>query len=83
MKMSSNLDLESNRKPPFRKVVFYVSDDLVKEIGNAISAYGDVLYSIYLGYPPISEKYECLTKLSDEELRWRFSLLTDFYNKIK
>ena len=82
MKMNSNPDLESNRKPPFRKVVFYVSDDLVKEIGNAIAAYGDVLYSVYLGCP-ISEKYECLTELSDEELRWRFSLLTDFYNKIK
>ena len=43
----------------FKEVTLYVSDDQLKELGNAIAAYADVLWAINLGLS-VPPKFECL-----------------------
>lgn len=59
-----------------------VSEELKKEIGNAIAAYGHVLYGIYLG-TPVHPSFQELTQCSDEELKQRMKMLRDFYEQLE
>lgn len=58
-----------------------ITEELKKEIGNAIAAYGKILRSAMLGTTVPSE-FENLKQCSDEELQHRMQLLRDFYNQI-
>ena len=58
----------------FKEVTLYVSDDQLKELGNAIAAYADILWAINLGLgvPP---KFECLRDLPKSEVKRRLDAL--------
>lgn len=58
-----------------------VTEELKKELGNAIAAYGKILHSALLGTAVPSE-FEKLKQCSDEELRHKMQILRDFYNQI-
>ena len=56
-----------------------VTEELKKELGNAIAAYGRILSSAMLGteVPPGFEK---LKQCTEEELKHKMQMLKDFYN---
>ena len=58
-----------------------VSEELKKELGNAIAAYGDILWSAYLGFE-VPSKFEEFKNLSKSDLKNRIQLLKDFYNSL-
>jgi hypothetical protein len=55
--------------------------ELVKEIGNAIAAYGVILSYASLGMD-VPVQFEKFKDLSDEDLHRRMKLLKDFYEEI-
>ena len=56
-----------------------VSEELKRELGNAISAYGDVLYSALLGIN-IPQKFQFLSDCSEDELKHKMEILKEFHN---
>ena len=58
----------------FKEVTLYVSDDQLKELGNAIAVYGDVLFAIHLGLS-VPPKFECLKNISQSDLQRRIECL--------
>jgi len=58
-----------------------VSEELKRELGNAISAYGDVLYSALLGVN-IPQKFQFLSDCSEDELRHKMEILKEFHNSL-
>lgn len=58
-----------------------ITDELKKELGNAIAAYGDLLYKAYLGVS-IPSKFEELNQCSIEELHNKMFLLRKFYESL-
>ena len=64
----------------FKEVTLYVSDTQLNELGNAIAAYGDILYMISLGIN-IPLKFKELENLS--ELRIRFDSLKQLHYDLK
>ena len=58
----------------FKEVTLYVSDDQLKELGNAISAYADVLWSITLGLA-VAPKFDNLRNISESDLKCRIEIL--------
>ena len=58
-----------------------VTEELKKELGNAIAAYGKILHSALLG-TAVPQEFEKLKECSDEELRHKMQILKDFYNQI-
>ena len=58
----------------FKEVTLYVSDDQLKELGNAIAAYADILWAINLGLS-VPPKFECLKDLSKSEVKRRLDAL--------
>lgn len=66
----------------FREVTLYVSDTQLNELGNAIAAYGDILYMISLGMN-IPLKFKELENLSSDELRIRFDSLKQLHYDLK
>ena len=63
-----------------KEITIQVSDEQIKELGNAIAAYGDLLWKIELGLD-ISEKYECLRE-SDIEPVDRLNILKQLHNEL-
>ena len=63
-----------------KEITIQVSDEQIKELGNAIAAYGDLLWKIELGLD-IPEKYECLRE-SDIEPVNRLNALKQLYNEL-
>ena len=63
-----------------KEITIQVSDEQIKELGNAIAAYGDLLWKIELGLD-ISEKYECLRE-NDVEPVNRLNTLKQLYNEL-
>ena len=55
--------------------------ELIKEIGNAIAAYGVILRYASLGMD-VPVQFEKFKDLSDEDLHRRMKLLKDFYEEI-
>ena len=51
-----------------------VTEEQIKELGNAIAAYGDILWNIYLGLS-VPHKYESLTNMSKGDLMVRMDAL--------
>ena len=62
-------------------VQIQMTDDLIKEIGNAIAAYGLILSAAWTG-TEVPQKFEAFKHLSDEDLHRRMKLLKDFYEEI-
>lgn len=62
----------------FKEVTLYVSDDQLKELGNAIAAYADVLWAINLGLA-IPPKFECLKDISKADLKRRIEILKNLH----
>ena len=58
-----------------------MTDDLIKEIGNAIAAYGLILGAAWTG-TQVPRQFEAFTSLPDEDLHRRMQLLKDFYEEI-
>ena len=58
-----------------------VTEELKKELGNAIAAYGKILHSALLG-TAVPLEFEKLKQCSDEELRHKMQILKEFYNQI-
>ena len=55
-----------------------IDKDAFLGLNNAIAAYGDIIWGIYLG-TPTPDKFAKLKTLSDEELRERFNSLKNLY----
>ena len=66
----------------FKEVTLYVSDTQLNELGNAIAAYADILWSIHLGLP-VSQKFEVLRQLSDNDIRVRLDSLKQLHYDLK
>lgn len=58
-----------------------VSEELKRELGNAISAYGDILYSALLGVN-IPQKFQFLSDCSEDELKHKMEILKEFHNSL-
>lgn len=58
------------------------SEELIKELGNAIAAYGCILRAAALKCE-VPSKFEAFKNLPEEDLLHRIKLLSDFYNEIK
>ena len=58
-----------------------VTEELKKELGNAIAAYGKILHSALLG-AAVPPEFEKLKQCSDEELRHKMMILKDFYAQL-
>jgi hypothetical protein len=57
-----------------------ITEELKTELANAISAYGNMLYSASLGIAP--KDFDWLNYCSDEELRHKMQILKDFYSQL-
>ena len=55
-------------------------EELKKELGNAIAAYGQILTKAYLRIS--TPKFEHLMKCTEEELKHKMQMLKDFYNTL-
>ena len=62
-------------------VQIQMSDELIKEIGNAIAAYGIVLSAAWMG-TQVPKEFEAFKHLPEEDLHRRMKLLKDFYEEI-
>ena len=58
-----------------------VSEELKKEIGNALAAYAWVLNAAALGCQ-VPSKFEIFKQLEIEEVRERLSLLNEWYKQL-
>lgn len=58
-----------------------ITEELKKELGNAIAAYGKILHSALLG-TTIPPEFEKLKECTEEELKHKMQILRDFYAKI-
>ena len=58
-----------------------ITDELKKELGNAIAAYGDLLHKAYLGVS-IPLKFKKLNQCSTEELYNKMHILRKFYDSL-
>ena len=57
------------------------SDELIKELGNAIAAYGTILRYASLGMN-VPVQFEKFKQFSEEELIRRITLLKEFHKEI-
>ena len=57
------------------------SDELIKELGNAIAAYGTILRYASLGMD-VPAQFEKFKQFSEEELLRRITLLKEFHKEI-
>ena len=62
-------------------VQIQMSDELIKEIGNAIAAYGLILSAAWTG-TEVPSQFEAFKHLPEEDLHRRMKLLKDFYEEI-
>lgn len=58
-----------------------ISEELKRELGNAISAYGDVLFSALLGIN-VPQKFQFLTDCSEDELKHKMDILKEFHSSL-
>lgn len=64
-----------------RKVTIEVSDEQLVELGNAIAAYGDILWNINLDLE-VPDKFRILKVLPKAELKHRLSLLKQLFSDL-
>ena len=56
-------------------------EELKKELGNAIAAYGKILHSALLG-AAIPTEFEKLKECTEEELKHKMQMLKDFHSQL-
>lgn len=64
-----------------KEVTIMVSDNQLKELGNAIAAYADILWQLELGLG-VPSKYECLSCEGKSDLKNRLAILKQLYNDL-
>ena len=62
-------------------VQIQMTNDLIKEIGNAIAAYGLILGAAWTG-TQVPSQFEAFKHLPEEDLHRRMKLLKDFYAEL-
>jgi len=55
-------------------------EELKKELGNAIAAYGQILTKAFLGIS--TPKFEHLMRCTEDELRHKMQMLKDFHSAL-
>lgn len=65
-----------------KEITLYVDEQAIKGLNNAVAAYGDIVWSCFLGLE-IPAKFTKLKQLSEEELKSRFDAVKDFYLEIE
>jgi len=63
-------------------ITIEVDENTLNGLNNAVAAYGDLCWSLFLG-TEIPVKFEPLKQKSEEEIRARFDSVKDFYKKIE
>lgn len=63
-------------------ITLEVDENTLNGLNNAVAAYGDLCWSLYLG-TEIPVKFEPLKQKSEEEIRARFNAVKGFYEKIE
>ena len=58
-----------------------ITEELKKELGNAIAAYGKILHSALLG-TTVPLELEKLKECTDEELKHKMQILKEFYKQL-
>ena len=58
-----------------------ITEELKKELGNAIAAYGKILHSALLG-TTVPLEFEKLKGCTDEELKHKMQILKEFYKQL-
>ena len=58
-----------------------ITEELKKELGNAIAAYGKILHSAMLG-TTVPLEFEKLKEYTDEELKHKMQILKEFYKQL-
>ena len=58
-----------------------ITEELKKELGNAIAAYGKILHSALLG-TTVPLEFEKLKECTDEELKHKMQILKEFYKQL-
>lgn len=62
------------------KRAMQVSEELKKELGNAIATYGQILTKAFLGIS--TSGFEHLMKCTEEELKHKMQMLKDFHSQL-
>lgn len=58
-----------------------VTEELKKELGNAIAAYGQILRSAFIG-ASVPPEFEKLKECTDEELKHKMQILREFHAQL-
>ena len=64
-----------------KEVTITVSEEQIKELGNAIAAYGDILWNLELGLN-VPSKYECLASTGKADLKNRITILKQLHKDL-
>lgn len=66
-----------------KTITIQVNDQMLKEFGNALSAYGDICFSATLNSANVPPKFEFLKEEGIEELHERFKNVKNLYLQIE
>jgi hypothetical protein len=61
-------------------VALRFTEELKKELGNAIAAYGQILTKAFLGIS--TPKFEHLMRCTEDELKHKLQMLKDFHKSL-
>lgn len=64
------------------KIEVEIDETTFNGLNNAVAAYGDICWSLYLG-TEVPIRFEPLKQKSEEEIRARYNALADFYKIIE
>lgn len=64
------------------KIEVEIDETTFNGLNNAVAAYGDICWSLFLG-TEVPVRFEPLKQKSEEEIRARYNALVDFYKIIE
>lgn len=64
------------------KIEVEIDETTFKGLNNAVAAYGDICWSLFLG-TEVPARFEILRQFSDEEMKARFESVKALYEMIK
>ena len=64
------------------KIEVEIDETTFKGLNNAVAAYGDICWSLFLG-TEVPARFEPLKQKSEEEIRARYNALANFYKIIE
>ena len=65
----------------YKEDLMEITEELKRELGNAIAAYGKILHSAFLG-ASVPPEFEKLKECSDTELKHKMQILKEFYSQL-